>query len=102
MAQKAVVAEPSRPEDRCRLASLTLQQGASDAALAILTTASSENNMEQQRNSLALRAIAHCLSKNTHGDKTREGVRLAQKAIMLSPMVKKNWASLAFVRSYGT
>ena len=92
-----MVAEPPRSEDRQRLASLVLQQGASDAALAILTAASGGSDIENQRESLALRAIARSLSKGSTVTKTKEAMRLAQKAIKLAPMNKNNWKALAFV-----
>ena len=98
--QKAVFAEPERPEVRRNLASLTLQQGAGAAALAILGgSANSRTDFAQLRTSLALHAVSLCLEATTTDDSTAQAQRLAQKGVMLSPWDRRGWETLAYVRS---
>ncbi|OBZ66566.1 Superkiller protein 3 [Grifola frondosa] len=97
VAEKAVFAEPSRSNTRRELATLTLQHGASDSALAVISgSAAKEDNLAQLRESLGLHSIALCM---TNSSSQQEAQKLAQKAIMLSPWDTRSWQILAYVRS---
>ncbi|KAI0674837.1 TPR-like protein [Trametes maxima] len=96
VAQKAVFAEPARTDVRYSLASLTLRSGESGAALAVLGgSAQTQGDFAQLRASLALRAVALCVEETGHG---AEALRLAQKAVALSPWDRHSWEALAYVR----
>ncbi|GBE81379.1 Superkiller protein [Sparassis crispa] len=101
VAQKAAYAEPSRPEIRRQLASLTLQQGESGAALAVIagSSAARDDNLAQLRESLALHAVALSLSGHQDPGVNSEARKLAQKAIMLGPWDLHNWRALGYVES---
>ncbi|KAI0644651.1 TPR-like protein [Trametes meyenii] len=95
--QKAVFAEPARTDVRHSLATLTLRSGESAAALAVLGgSAQTQSDFAQLRTSLALRAIALCVEETGQG---QEALKLAQKAIALSPWDREGWEALAYVRS---
>ncbi|TFY67241.1 hypothetical protein EVJ58_g1753 [Rhodofomes roseus] len=100
IAQKAVLAEPSRPEMRHTLAALGVQHGDSKSAQAVLagTSGPRESNLENARQSLHLEAITRCLA-DPSTEQTAEAHTLAQKAVILSPWDKRNWQALAFVDS---
>ena len=87
VAQKAIHAEPSRPAPKRTLATLSVQEGQPEVALAIL---GSQN--EQDRESLGLRAIAESMVED------EAATRRAQKAVRLAPWEIKNWQTLAYVR----
>jgi superkiller protein 3 len=98
VAQHAMFTEPSLPSPKRTLASLALQQGQHDSALAILAS-QTENNSVDVRDSLALRAVAESINgRGAQG----EAVKKAQKAVMLAPWELRNWQSLAYVRSQST
>ncbi|KAH9947609.1 TPR-like protein [Amylocystis lapponica] len=93
VAQTAVFAEPSRADARRELAALTLQQGASGAARAVIagSAPAREDGMAQLRESLALHATVLC--RDGSGAEAR---RLAQKAVMLSPWRLREWQALGY------
>ena len=90
VAQKSVFAEPSRADARRALAALVLQQGSGNTALATLAGAAREDDMDQLRESLALRVAAMCQA----GGDAAEARRLAQKAAMLTPWQLRSWQVL--------
>ncbi|KAF7315319.1 Antiviral protein [Mycena indigotica] len=92
LAQGVVVAEPARPDTRNDLASLNLQLNDHKTAHAVLS-GSQTGSFEVARNSLALQAI----SESMNGDSSR-AIRLAQKAIFLTPWKAENWKTLALAR----
>ncbi|KAH9895045.1 TPR-like protein [Cubamyces lactineus] len=101
VAQKAVYTEPERTDVRRELASLTLRNGQSAAALAILGgSAQTQSDFAELRASLALHAIALSV-EGGDGLTVSEAIRLAQKGVMLSPWDKQGWEALAYVRSRG-
>lgn len=83
-------AKPSLLSARHDVASLTLKQGNPISAFAVLS--SEENSLDHERETLDLRAVAEAAYKGG------EAVRLAQKAVKISPWVTKNWEVLAYVR----
>jgi superkiller protein 3 len=93
LVQHSVVAEPARPETKRDLAALNLQQGQYDAARALLKQ-HAEEEIEEARESSALRAVAAALGGGADG----EARRLAQKAVMLRPAERRNWKILALHR----
>ncbi|KAI8969575.1 TPR-like protein [Trametes punicea] len=98
IAQKAVFAEPERTDARRELASLTLRSGQSASALAILEgSAQNQNDFAQLRASLALHAVSRCVEDEDRA--ASKALRLAQKAVMLSPWGSTEWKALAYVRS---
>ncbi|PCH43840.1 hypothetical protein WOLCODRAFT_138620 [Wolfiporia cocos MD-104 SS10] len=99
--QKAVLAEPSRPELRSQLAALDLRLGRSDGALAVLSGAFAalETNTTHLRGSLHLEAIARVLGDAKNTAAQEEARKLSQKAVMLTPWELRNWQALAFVQS---
>ena len=100
IAQKAVFAEPERPDVRRKLASLTLQKGEATAALATLDGSTSiQADFAELRMSLALHSIALCLEAGSSTDRMAKAHRLAQKNVMLSPWEQRGWETLAYVRS---
>ncbi|KAI0371043.1 TPR-like protein [Pilatotrama ljubarskyi] len=99
VAQKAVFAEPERTDVRRELASLTLRDGKSSAALAILSGSSqARGDLADLRASLALHAVALCVES---WGGAAEALKLAQKGVMLSPWDRRGWAAVAYVRSRG-
>ncbi|KAH8093923.1 TPR-like protein [Cristinia sonorae] len=89
VAQKSVLAHPSHSKHKRQLATLSLQAGDVSSAQAILSSlsASSEEDLTQTRESVALQAIAE------------ENARLAEKAVMLTPWKEMGWQSLSYVRA---
>jgi len=102
VAQRAAFAEPSRPEIRRQLASLTLQQGDSAAALAVIAglSQSRDDNLAQLRDSLALHAVSLSLNHGSDPERCKEAHRLAQKAVILAPWEMRNWQALAYTSSH--
>ncbi|KAI0633616.1 TPR-like protein [Trametes polyzona] len=98
VAQKAVYAEPARTDARRSLAALTLRSGAPAAALAILGSPESraQGDFAALRAALALHAVALCVKAR---ESAPEALRLAQKAVVLSPWDKQAWEAVAYVRS---
>jgi superkiller protein 3 len=74
---------------RREVASLLLQQGERDAASAILASVAPNQNITEEKTTLALSALAQPLQSQ----------RSAQKAIMLEPGQLRNWQTLAYVRA---
>ena len=98
MSQKAVFAEPDRPDVRRKLTSLALQKGEGATALAILGGSSYAGaDFTQLRSLLGLHAVALCLEADTNT--VAEAQRLAQKGVILLPWNKRSWETLAYVRS---
>ncbi|OSD01253.1 TPR-like protein [Trametes coccinea BRFM310] len=98
VSQKAVFAEPERTDVRRELASLTLRNGESAAALAILGgSAQTQSDFSELRASLALHAVVE--SVEAQEDAQSDALRLAQKAVKLTPWDKRAWEALAFARS---
>lgn len=89
IAQKALHVEPSNIHLRREVASLLLRRGDKDAAWAILGSVAPNQNIAEEKLSLALSA----LTQPTHSQ------RSAQKAIMLDPGQLRNWQTLAYVRA---
>lgn len=92
VAQKAIHAEPSLPAPKRALATLSVQEGQPETALAILGSQDKEN-----RESLGLRAVAESMVGGINKDGT--ATRRAQKAVMLAPWDIKNWQTLAYTRT---
>jgi superkiller protein 3 len=88
VAQSSVFSKPSLLSARRDVASLILKQGKPMPAFAILSA--QENSLDHEREALGLKAVAETGS---------EAVRLAQKAVKISPWEIKNWEMLAYVRS---
>jgi superkiller protein 3 len=99
VAQKAVHAEPARPDLRRDVASLLVQQRAFQPALAVFAGSSSQDNVDVMRELGSLRAIAGSLAPNASGRSECAALQQAQRAIKLSPWQKRNWQTLAFVRA---
>lgn len=90
VSQKAVFAEPERTDVRRELASLTLRNGESAAALAILGgSAQTQSDFSELRASLALHAVVE--SVEAQEDAQSDALRLAQKAVKLTPWDKRAW-----------
>jgi superkiller protein 3 len=89
IAQKALHVEPSNLQMRREVASLLLQQGERDAASAILASVAPNQNITEEKTTLALSALAQPIQSQ----------RSAQKAIMLEPGQLRNWQTLAYVRA---
>jgi superkiller protein 3 len=97
VAQSAIHIEPTRSVSRREVAALAIQNGEYNSALALLR--SSETN--ECSESLCLRAIAGSFNirdPSPTADSPQTLLRLAQKAVMLSPSQVRNWETLAFVR----
>lgn len=94
MAQKAVLAEPSRLQIRQQLATLSLQNSDHKSARAILDGASSSSSIGygDLRQSVGMRAIA---AANDDQDAAEV---LARKAVMLAPWDDANWLACAYSR----
>ncbi|KAH9858634.1 TPR-like protein [Lenzites betulinus] len=98
-AQKAVFAEPARTDARRSLASLALRTGESGAALATLESGShAHGDLAELRAALALHAVALCVES---AQDAPAALRLAQKAVVLSPWDRRAWEALAYIRSRG-
>jgi superkiller protein 3 len=89
IAQKSLHVEPSNLQMRREVASLLLQQGERDAASAILASVAPNQNITEEKTTLALSALAQPIQSQ----------RSAQKAIMLEPGQLRNWQTLAYVRA---
>ncbi|KAG1745363.1 superkiller protein 3 [Suillus paluster] len=89
IAEKALHVEPSNLQLRREVASLLLRQGDRDAAWAILGSAAANQNIAEEKITLALSALAQPVQSQ----------RSAQKAIMLDPGQLRNWQTLAYVRA---
>ncbi|KAG2745039.1 superkiller protein 3 [Suillus brevipes Sb2] len=89
IAQKALHVEPSNLQMRREVASLLLRQGERDAASAILASVAPNQNVAEEKTTLALSALAQPIQSQ----------RSAQKAIMLEPGQLRNWQTLAYVRA---
>ncbi|OAX37205.1 superkiller protein 3 [Rhizopogon vinicolor AM-OR11-026] len=89
IAQKALHVEPSNVQLRREVASLLLRRGDRDAAWAILGSVAPNQNIAEEKSSLALSALAQ----------PGHSQRSAQKAIMLDPGQLRNWQTLAYVRA---
>ncbi|KAG1742187.1 superkiller protein 3 [Suillus lakei] len=89
IAQKALHVEPSNLQMRREVASLLLRQGDRDAASAILASVAPNQNVAEEKTTLALSALAQPIQSQ----------RSAQKAIMLEPSQLRNWQTLAYVRA---
>lgn len=74
---------------RREVASLLLRQGERDAASAILASVAPNQNVAEEKTTLALSALAQ----------PTQSQRSAQKAIMLEPGQLRNWQTLAYVRA---
>lgn len=96
VAQKAVSLEPSELHGRTQLATLSLQQGDSNAAQALLVASTEEHDLGESREALSLHSIALA---HKDGHRAEAALQLAQKAVILTPWQKNNWESLAYVRS---
>ncbi|KAG1844187.1 hypothetical protein DFJ58DRAFT_731304 [Suillus subalutaceus] len=88
-AQKALHVEPSNLQMRREVASLLLKQGEREAASAILASVAQNQNISEEKTTLALSALAQPIQSQ----------RSAQKAIMLEPGQLRNWQTLAYVRA---
>jgi superkiller protein 3 len=100
VAEKAVHAEPARPEMRHQVATLCIQNGKYDSALAVLAGTSSQGeNLDDLVESLSLRAIARSCVEGLTFEDLALALRQAQKAIMLCPWQIRYWQALAFVRT---
>ncbi|KZT27982.1 TPR-like protein [Neolentinus lepideus HHB14362 ss-1] len=93
VAQQALLHEPAQQDVRRETASLILQRGDADSALAILSGAQSQGNIEDQRKSSRLHAAA--LALDEEGD-SAQARKIAQKSIMLAPWDTDNWKTFAF------
>lgn len=91
IAQKAMHIEPSSIHLRRELASLTLQQGNTNATHAMIDVCSL-THQDEAKGTLPLAAIA-CDSKGG------AALRYAQKAIMLDPANIQSWKVLAYIRA---
>ncbi|KAG1771164.1 superkiller protein 3 [Suillus placidus] len=91
IAQKALHVEPSNLQMRQEVASLLLRQGERDAASAILASVAPNQNIAEEKTTLALSALAQPICIQSQ--------RRAQKAIMLEPGRLQNWQTLAYVRA---
>jgi superkiller protein 3 len=89
IAQKALHVEPSNVHLRREVASLLFRRGDKDAAWAILGSVAPNQNIAEEKLSLALSAVAQPVHSQ----------RSAQKAIMLDPGQLRNWQTLAYVRA---
>lgn len=89
IAQKALHVEPSNIHLRREVASLLLKRGDRDAAWAVLGSVAPNQNIAEEKLTLALSALA----QPDHSQ------RSAQKAIMLDPGQLRNWQTLAYVRT---
>jgi superkiller protein 3 len=89
IAQKALHVEPSNLQMRREVASLLLQQGEREAASAILASVAPNQNITEEKTTLAFSALAQPIQSQ----------RSAQKAIMLEPGQLRNWQTLAYVRA---
>ena len=112
-AQHSVYADPSSLRPRNRLASLNVQRGQSNEALALLARGTSggtfEVDIEAAIAASSIQAVAQAASpllgaegnNNMHaGDgMLRDALRNAQRAIMVRPSEARGWQTLAFVRS---
>ncbi|KAG2153913.1 superkiller protein 3 [Suillus clintonianus] len=87
--QIALHVEPSNVQIRREVASLLLRQGDRDAASAILASVAPNQNVEEEKTTLALSALAQPIQSQ----------RRAQKAIMLEPGQLRNWQTLAYVQA---
>jgi superkiller protein 3 len=101
IAQRAVHAEPARPEIRREVAALAIQKGEYRSALAVLAGTSPPQadgtSLNDSAESLCLRAIAQSLVNGSSG--AQVAFRLAQKAVIHSPWNARGWQTLAFVRA---
>lgn len=91
-------AEPAQAEVRNDLAALCLRNGEHDAVLPILSSSSTSDGSHEVdviRASASVRAVAKAIQP----EHPEDGLRLAQKGIMLTPWDSKNWLTLAYVRS---
>ncbi|CAK5265358.1 unnamed protein product [Mycena citricolor] len=88
IAQGSVMAEPSRAEARQQLALLNVQRGEPSAAVALLSTESSDTPAWKH---LALQAMSLSLK----GDCDNSAVSLAQKLVFLRPWDEDHWQALA-------
>ena len=99
VAQRAVFAEPERTNARRELVALTLQNGESASALAVLQgSAQTQGGFVELRASLALHAVSLCLESGA-GANIAVASKLAQKGVMLSPWDQRGWETLAYVQS---
>jgi len=122
VAQRAVNADPSRPDQRTRLAALIVRGGAGEGsnlgnaenerlALSILTdvghssltaATSSKIDMDVKAtiDSLGMQAVAQAALSGENGDdKDGDALCKAQRAIMLRPSDMGGWWALAYVRA---
>lgn len=77
---------------RNRLATLALQGGQPDAALAVLSGSTNVEDLQVLPTSLELEAVAQSLTR-------KPALRDVQRAIMLAPWAERHWQALAFVRA---
>ncbi|KAL4253450.1 hypothetical protein ABKN59_002079 [Abortiporus biennis] len=92
VAEKDVVAEPSKIEARSRLASLLLQQGDVESKQAI-SALISENNVQENRDTVELSVVGVAGNEGAGP----EALSIAQRGIMLTPWKEKNWQTLSYV-----
>ncbi|KAI4526044.1 hypothetical protein K523DRAFT_227295 [Schizophyllum commune Tattone D] len=94
--QAAVHAEPTQRIPRDRLAEIELQLGEAASAAAVLDAEPESEASTLNRSvaySLALRAVAGSSEDSVHA------LRLAQRALRLSPQDSRGWQTLAVVRA---
>ncbi|VDB87360.1 unnamed protein product [Peniophora sp. CBMAI 1063] len=94
-AQRAVHAEPASASVHHSLAQVVMQTGDAASAHAILASGA-ETDMNEQREALALLAVAE-----TEVDPP-VALKTAQRAVILAPWEIKNWQALAYARSKGS
>jgi superkiller protein 3 len=92
----ALAADPGSAVLRRQLAALTLQCGDAAGALALVRAGAADETLEETREAAGLHAVAASVAA---AGNTPETVRLAQRAVMLTPWAAQNWEALAFVRS---
>ncbi|PPQ64992.1 hypothetical protein CVT26_015701, partial [Gymnopilus dilepis] len=108
LAQAAVQAEPSSTSQRNRLASIVMQSGEYNDALALLAgvaagAAGKSGDMHADIEALSIQAVARAsgsegLSKEEEQERLNKALREAQRAIMMRPSEMRGWRTLAYVR----
>jgi len=101
IAQHAVSVEPSSIKQRCRLASLIIQNGNNvEEALALLNGVNNRNDngqLETAFSALNIQAVAQICNGNE--DYNIDALCNAQRAIFMRPSDPRGWQTLAYVRA---
>ena len=92
------MAHPSQSKHKRLLATLALQSGEIGAAHAVLASLSAEEDLARSRESASLQALVESHVGGGEDEQGR-GLKLAQRAVMLSPWKDFDWKVLAHVRT---